>query len=115
MKSLLKGKRKRGRRRARRILKVFTVGAGLGAAAGLLSPPRRAKRSEAPFPPASDEALKQSEGPAEVIETEAASDTLAQRPAAAARPKRSVAAKVSNEKAAGPAKPKPKSKPQDPS
>jgi hypothetical protein len=42
-------KRKRSRRkvgRARKLIKAFAAGAGLGAAAGLLTPPKTAKPSE---------------------------------------------------------------------
>ncbi len=108
----------RGNRRVRRILKVFAVGAGLGAAAGLLSPPRQS-RVAGTIRPAGDDPVKRSETPAEVIETEAASERPTERPAAAERPKRSVTANVS-EKPASDKAPKPRQKPggktrQDPS
>ena len=114
MRGLFARRRHRGNRRLRRVLKVFAVGAGLGAAAGLLSPPRQAKVART-IRPAGEDSVKPSETPAEVIETEAASE----RPAAAERPKRSVTAKVS-EKPASKKTPKPRQKPsgktrQDPS
>jgi len=108
----------RGNRRVRRILKVFAVGAGLGATAGLLSPPKQTKVARTTRPTGED-SVKPSEIPAEVIETEAAPEQPAEPPAAAQRPKRSVTAKVSK-KPASKKTPKPRQKPggktrQDPS
>ena len=88
----------RGNRRVRRILKVFGVGAGLGAIAGLLSPPKQTKVA-GNIRPAGEDSVKPSEMPAEVIETEAASEQPAERPGAAQGPKRSVTAKVSKKPA----------------
>lgn len=118
MRGLFARRRHRGNRRVRRILKVFGVGAGLGAIAGLLSPPRQTKVAQTTRS-AREDSVKPSETPAEVIETEAASEQPAERPAAAQRPKRSVTAKVS-EKPASKKTPKPRQKPggktrQDPS
>ena len=103
------GRKHRGNRRVRRILKVFGVGAGLGAIAGLLSPPKQTKVARTTRPVGED-SVKPFEAPAEVIETEAASEQPAERPAAAKRSKRSVTAKVS-EKPASKKTPKPRQNP----
>ena len=59
------GRRRKGKRRvgrAKRLIKAFVAGVGLGAAAGLMTPPRSAK---APEPSVKDSENEASHGPPE--------------------------------------------------
>lgn len=92
-KSFFQRKRRRRRRsgRSSRFLKAFLVGAGLGAAAGLLTPPKPA-RMGASRPEADAESAKLSEDPVEGPEADPSSERRAAASKTSAR--RRVTAKV---------------------